>query len=373
MVRLERHTMAHSVARETVYRVIIMVTQTISLAIKAALCALLVSIGIADAQTPFYQGKKITIIQGFDPGGLGDMRTRAWSSFLPKYIPGNPTVVSEYMPGGGGRKAANHVYRSSRPDGLTIGNPGIGMVSSAVLGESGVLYDLDKFFYLGSPYSTFHAIFVSRKQAGLSSIEKLRDATGVRIGGQSVGFSVYNEARLFAYIIGLKEPKFVTGYSGPEIDQALIRGEVDARSSAADTVMQRNRDWLEKGLVDFHAILEIPKGDKHLLFSHLAELESFARSDRERKLVSLGRAFRMTGSIVLPPGTPKDRVEILQEAFRKTFKDPEFFREYKKLTGDEASPRLPENVERAIKEIPRDPEVIELFKKLASAEPLPPR
>ena len=203
------------------------------------------------AQTPFYQGKTVTIIQGRDPGGTGDMRTRALSPFLQKYIPGNPTVVSEYMPGGGGRKAANHVYRSARPDGLTIGNPGVGMVSSAVLGETGVLYDLDKFFYLGSPYSTYHPIFVSRKPAGLSSIEKLRAATGVRIGAQSVGFSVYNEARLFAYIIGLKEPKFVTGYAGPEIDQALIRGEVDARSSSADTVMQRNREWFEAGIGGF--------------------------------------------------------------------------------------------------------------------------
>ncbi len=107
------------------------------------------SIGPRDLpQTPFYQGKTITIIQGRDPGGTGDMRVRALFPLLHKYTPGNPMVVSEYMPGGGGRKAANHVYRSARPDGLTIGSPG-GMVSSAVLGESGVLYDLDKFFYLG--------------------------------------------------------------------------------------------------------------------------------------------------------------------------------------------------------------------------------
>jgi tripartite-type tricarboxylate transporter receptor subunit TctC len=326
------------------------------------------------AQTPFYQGKTITIVQGRDPGGQADMRVRAMIPSLQKYIPGNPIIVSEYIPGGGGRKAANHVYRSARPDGLIIGNPGIGMVSSAVLGETGVLYDLDKFFYLGSPDSTYHLIFVSRKEAGLSSIEKLRAATGVRIGGQSVGFTVYNEARLFAYIIGLKEPKFVTGYSGPEIDQALMRGEVDARSSDAATVKGRNRDWLDKGLVDFHAILEIPKGDKQPHFSQLPELESFARSDGERKLVILARAFRAAGGpSVLPPGTPKERVEILQEAFRKTFKDPEFFREYKKLTGDEATPVLSENHERAIREIPRDPEVIELFKKLAGGGPLPPR
>jgi tripartite-type tricarboxylate transporter receptor subunit TctC len=339
-------------------------------------CGLLIALapGIAPAQTSFFQGKTIVIIQGREPGGTGDMRVRAMTPFLQKYTPGSPNFVSEYMPGGGGRKAANHAYRTSRPDGLTIANPGVGMVSAAVLGESGVLYDLDKFFYLGSPYSSYHPIFLSRKQAGFNTVEKLRSAAGVRIGGQSVGFSTYNEGRLFAYILELKDPKFVTGYSGPEIDPALMRGEVDARATAADTVAQRNRDWLEKGLVDFHAILEIPKGDKHPHFPSVPELETFAKSDRARKVIILGRAFRVAGTpFVLPPGTPKDRVEILQEAFRKTYKDPEFLREYKKLTGDDASPFPPEAHEQAIRDIPREPEVIDIFKKLAGAGPLPPQ
>lgn len=91
-------------------------------------------------------------------------------------------------------------------------------------------------------------------------------------------------------------------------------------------------------------------------------------------MVQLQRAFRVSGTpFVLPPGTPKDRVEILQEAFRKTYRDPEFFREYKKLTADDPTPLLPENHERAIREIPRDAEAIELFKKLVGAGPLPPR
>jgi tripartite-type tricarboxylate transporter receptor subunit TctC len=330
--------------------------------------------GTLFSQADFFKGKTITIVQGRDPGGTGDMRVRAMIPLLQKYIPGNPNVVSEYMPGGGGRKAANHVYRSTRSEGLMIGNPGLGMVSAAVLGESGVLYELDKFFYLGSPYSSYHPLFLSRKQAGLSSIEKLTAASGVRVGGQSVGFSTYSEGRLFAYILGLKDPKFIAGYAGPEIDQALMRGEVDARATAADSVAQRNRDWLEGGLVDFHAILEIPKGDKHPQFKQLPELESFARSDRERKLINLARAFRVAGGpSVLPPGTPKDRVAILQEAFRKTYKDPEFLREYKKLTGDEASPLLPEDHEKTIRDIPREPEIIELYKKIVGAEPLPPR
>ena len=326
------------------------------------------------SQSPYFQGKTLTIVHGRDPGGTGDLRVRALIPLLQKYIPGNPTIINEYMPGGGSRKAANHIFRSARPDGLTIGNLSAGMVSLAVLGESGVLYDLDKFFYLGSPYSTYHSVFVTRKQAGFSSIEKLRAASGVRIGAQSVGFSTYNEARLFAFILGLKEPKFIAAYAGAEIDPALMRGEVDGRATGADTIAQRNREWLEKGLVDFHAIVETPKGDKHAQFGHLPELESFAKSDRERKLVGLQRAFRVTGSpFVLPPGTPKDRVEILQEAFRKTYRDPEFHKEYKKLTGDEATPLLPEAHEKAIREIPREPEVIDLFKKLVGADPLPPR
>ncbi|MBM2805114.1 MAG: hypothetical protein HW419_3007 [Deltaproteobacteria bacterium] len=329
---------------------------------------------LALAQTPFYQGKTITIVQGRDPGGTGDMRVRAMLPFLQKYIPGNPTIVSEFMPGGGSRKAANHVYKSARPDGLTIGNLGLGMISSAILGETGVLYDVEKFFYLGSPFSSHHAIFVTRKDAGLSSIEKLRGASGIRIGGQSVAFSTYIEGRLFAYLLGLKEPRFVTGYGGAELDPALIRGEIDARATSADTVVRRNPEWLEKQMVDFHAMIEVPKGEKHSHFAQVPELESFARSEKERKLMVLQRAFRVAGQpFVLPPGTPKDRLEILEEAFRKTYKDPEFHKEYKKFTADDPTPLLPDAHGKTIREIPRDPEVSELFKKLMGAEPLPSR
>ena len=148
---------------------------------------LLVSLGLVPSygfsQAAFFQGKTITVIQGRDPGGTGDLRVKALFPFLQKYIPGNPTIVSEYMPGGGSRKAANHVYRTARPDGLTIGNFSSAVVSLAVLGESGVLYDIDKFFYLGSPYSTYHAVFITRKQLGLNSIEKLQAASWTKNRG----------------------------------------------------------------------------------------------------------------------------------------------------------------------------------------------
>lgn len=338
-----------------------------------ATCVALAS--TADAQAPFYQGKTVTLIQGRDPGGTGDLRTRSLAPFLQKYLPGNPTVVMEYMPGAGGRKAANHLFRVAKNDGLIIGNPSVGMVSSAILGESGVQYDIDKFSYLGSPYSTYHAVFLTRKEAGLNTIAKLQAANGVRVGAQSVGFVTYNEGRLFAYILGLKEPRFVAAFGGAELDPALFRGEVDARATGTDSIIQQNSDWLGKNSpVDFHAFVEVPKGDKNPHFPNLPELDSFTKSDLDRKVIQLSRSFRIAGTpFVLPPGSPKDKVEMMQAAFRKTFQDPEWLKEYKKLTGDDASPLMPENHEKAIRAIPRDKEVIEIFKQLVGAGPLPKR
>lgn len=326
------------------------------------------------SQANFYQGKTITVINATEAGGTGDLMARAALPFLKKYIPGEPTIVVEYMPGGGGIRGVNYLYKSVRPDGLTIGNVGGGLVSNAVLGNPGVLYDIDRLIYLGSPHSTYHWVFMSRREAGLDSMEKLRNASGVRVGAQSVGHAVYITGRLFSYLFGLKEPRFVVGFSGPEIDLALLRGEIDARINNADTLVKRNPEWLEKRLVDIHAIMEVPKGDKHPRFAYLPEIESFAKSEKERKVLAMLRAFRAVGSpYILPPGTPKERVEILQQALVKTFKDPEFHKEYKRLIGDDPTPLMREQIEQAIRELPRDVEIVDLFKKISGPEPLPPR
>jgi tripartite-type tricarboxylate transporter receptor subunit TctC len=335
---------------------------------------ILSSVSFALAQSPFYEGKTITIVQGREPGDAGDMRVKATLPFIQKYIPGNPMIVSEYMSGGGGRKAANHIYRSVKPDGLTLGNLGAGFISSAIMGETGVQYDIDRFVYLGTPYSAAHYLFITNRERQLSNLEKLRAAPGIRIGAQAVGHTIYITGRLFAWLLDLKEPKFITAYAGNEIDVALMRGELDARSQAADWMLHRNRDWIDKRLIDVHSVFETPKGDKHPHFASVPELETFARTDKERKVLAMQRGFRVAGSpFILPPGVPKERSETLQVAMRKALSDPGFTREFKKLTGDEPTPLTPEANEKAVRDIPREPEVIELFKKIIGAAPLPAR
>jgi tripartite-type tricarboxylate transporter receptor subunit TctC len=340
--------------------------------IGALFCLWNVSNGFC--QTPFYQGKTITVVQIVAAGGTGDMRRRALFPFLQKYIPGNPTIVSDYMPGGGGRKAANHIYRVAKPDGLTIGGMSASLVTNAILDTGGVQYDLDKFIYLGSPVSIFHYVFLTWKEAGLTNLDKLRAAPGVRIGAQEVGHDVYISARLFAYLMALKDPKFVTGYGGPEMDVALARGEIDARAASSETLTTRNAEWIEKKLVDLHAIVEVPKGNKPTGLARLPEMDDFTASDKERKLVTMYRTFRLVGTpYVFPPGTPKAQVQIIRDAMRKAYQDPEFHKEFKKLSGFEASPIMPEEMEKAIRDLPRDRETVELFKKLAGGDPLPSR
>src|SRR5262249_20188463 len=129
-------------------------------------------------QSPYYQGKTITFVQGRDPGGVGDLRNKVMFQFMQKYIPGHPTIISEYMPGGGKRKAANHLYHSVKSDGLTIGASSPGILVSAVLGMTGVNFDPAKFIYLGSPFSENNNIFVTRKALGINSLKSCASAPG---------------------------------------------------------------------------------------------------------------------------------------------------------------------------------------------------
>ncbi len=226
------------------------------------------------AQSDFYRGKTIVLVHGRSSGGSGDFRARSVAPFLQKYIPGNPTIVQEYMDGAGGRKAANYIYNSARPDGLTIGSVGGGVVVSAVLGETGVQYDLDKLHFVGTPYSASHYILITRREAGLSTLDKLRQATAIRMGSQAVGHTNYTVGRIMAWLLGLKDIKEVIGFTNPERRAALIRGEIDGYAVSDSGVLP---EWLEKSLVDLHVIFAVPRENKHPQFHSCPKLTASLR------------------------------------------------------------------------------------------------
>jgi len=330
--------------------------------------------GPAFSQADFYKGKTIKIVRGGGPGGSGEFQTRALVKFLEKYIPGKPHIIVEFIEGAAGRKAANVIYSTTKPDGLTIGSIGAGLVVGPLLGLPGSNYDLDKFIYLGSTDGGDPYVFYTKGDVGLDNLAKLRAASGVRFGAHSVGHPVYVTGRMVAYLLNLKEPKFVTGFTGPEIYIAIERGELDAHATGAARFVIEKPEWIEKKQIHLHATLTVPKGRYHPAFAHLPELGTFAKTDTERKLLDMFRAFQYPRwPYIFPPGTPKERVQIIRDAMSKSFADPEFPIEYKKLMGDGPAPLSGEELERAIKELPRDKEVVQLYQKLAGADPLPGR
>jgi hypothetical protein len=153
-----------------------------------------------------------------------------------------------------------------------------------------------------------------------------------------------------------------------------MRGELDAHATGAARFVIEQPEWIEKKLVHFHTTLTVPKGRYHPAFAHVPELGSFAKSETERKLLDMFRAFQYPRwPYIFPPGTPKERVQIIREAMRKAFADPQFPAEYRKLMGDDPAPLGGEELERVIKELPRDKEVVQLYQKLAGPDPFPAR
>jgi tripartite-type tricarboxylate transporter receptor subunit TctC len=337
-----------------------------------AITALLPSTG--DAGANFYAGKTVTLIATTAPGGTGDLRIRGMAPFFEKHLPGKPTVVIEYISGGGGRKGANHLYNNIKPDGLTIGAMSGGVVGLALMEEMGVQYDPTKFIYLGTPHHINHAVIYTRADLGLDTLEKLRAASGLRIGGQQIGHVSYTAGRLLAYFLDMNDPKFIVGYSSREVDVALMRGELDGRANSPTSALRRNPEWLENGIMNWHAILEAPKGAKFPRLEHLPEVETFAKTAGEKRLLRLWRSMRGVGSpYVLPPGTPPDIVETVETTVEKIFADPEFPPYYEKLTTEEVSPLNADELTKLVLEMPRDRETLSLLKKFAGAGPLPKR
>jgi hypothetical protein len=128
--------------------------------------------------------------------------------------------------------------------------------------------------------------------------------------------------------------------------------------------------------MNFHGVAEIPHGFRydHPAFRELPALHTFGRTEKEKRVLAMFTAFgRFSQAFVLPPGTPEERVTILKDAFRKSWKDPEFHENWKKMTRADASPLMPEELEKLVRAIPRDPEDIKLYNMIAGSESLPKR
>jgi len=189
--------------------------------------------GFAYSQDNFYAGKTVTLIATTAPGGTGDLRVRAMAPFFKKHLQGNPTVVVEYISGGGGRKGANHLYNKVRPDGLTIGSNIGGLFLQQIFGAKGIEFDGRKFEYLGGP-AIDNPVCALTKASGITSIEKWFAAKEpVKLGGVGPGGTASDVARIVQAALNLPI-KVVEPYKGTaDIKLASEGGELAGGTGGA--------------------------------------------------------------------------------------------------------------------------------------------
>src|SRR6195256_6620985 len=106
----------------------------------------------AYAQTveQFYRGKTVTVLVGTSPGGINDITARFAAKHFGRFIPGNPAILVQNTPGGGGLVTANRIYQATERDGTVLAKLERATPQLAVQGNPQVQFDPLKLTWLGS-------------------------------------------------------------------------------------------------------------------------------------------------------------------------------------------------------------------------------
>jgi len=310
------------------------------LAVLSALVALGGENRLAAAQS-FYEGKTVRIIVGLAPGGGFDTYARVIARHIGRHVPGNPTFVVENMTGAGSLIAANHVFKVAKPDGLTVGKFNGALMLGQVLGQPGIEFDARKFEFIGAAVKEDVACAMT-KASGITSLEKwAASPVPVKLGGTAPGASPDNTARILKAALGLPI-QLVAGYKGTaEIRLAADGGEVAGGCWSWESMRATWRSGLDAGEVV--PVLQAT-GRPFPDLPNVPLAINLAKSDDARRLIQIGiqNSGAFARPFLLPPGTPKERVQILRKGFQDALKDPAFLAEAQKakltldpLTGDE--------------------------------------
>src|ERR687892_252692 len=293
---------------------------------------------IMAAQEPYYDGKTIKIVVGFTSGGFYDRWSRLLARYVPKYLPGNPEMIVQNMPGAGGLIAANHVYTVAKSDGLTIGMTSYGMYLDQMVGRPEVQYDVRKFHWIGSPEKS-EVLLYMRSDAPYKSIEDIRKAeTPPKCGSTGTAGTDYILARMLEDTLGLKITT-VLGYpGGSEIDLAVEKGEVQCRGMTAAPFFGREPfiTWRKNNFVRVllfggrkrdEPIPEVPT-----IYEIFDKEKTPEESRRVADVILRGGDFGRPW--VMPPGTPAERVKETRDAYAKAMSDTALLDEAKKNKMD---------------------------------------
>ena len=323
-----------------------MLRKIIGISSAASLSVFLFVSAGAPAEAPYYEGKTLKILVSSGTGGGTDTAARLVSRFIGKYLPGNPRVLVQNMPGGGGTIANNYFFSEVKPDGLTIMQDSSSGVGNFVRGGSTIKYDPRKNRMIGG-VARSGTLLMIRNDAR----ERLtnRSAKPVVVG-DSDGIRSWVAMTVWAAEYLGWNLRWIYGYPGSrELQLAIRQGEIDVWGTANVKLV---KDLQREGLV------QILFAEDERRREDFPGVPSFIETLGAKKPTGLAwQAFvgwagspELDKFLVAPAATPEHLVKSLREAFAKVMKDPEVDKEGDKFFGDGWKPIAPERVEDLIRE-----------------------
>jgi tripartite-type tricarboxylate transporter receptor subunit TctC len=293
-----------------------------------AIMAGLIPAGGARAQTAeeFFKGKTLRFTVVYEPGGTYDLYSRLVIMHLGRHIPGNPSIVVQYMPGAGGMVGTVNLYEKAPRDGTQLGMLPRDIAINQMLHPQAARYDAKRFSWIGR-VASYTGVMLVMSRTGVKTAGDLRNGQVVAGSWGNTTDSFVTPTLLNA-LAGTRF-KIVTGYRGAaDVDLAIERGEADARVASWTALKSTRAEWLKDGriVVPFQTGLK-----RHADLPDLPLISDLATSDDGRRILQFMNSDASVGwNVIAPPEVPADRVAALRAAFDATVRDADFLAEAQK-------------------------------------------
>jgi tripartite-type tricarboxylate transporter receptor subunit TctC len=294
----------------------------------AAACAGGLSAAYADPVADFYKGQEITILIGHPPGGSYDLYAQLAAAHIGKYIPGNPTVIVQSMPGGGGSKATAYFYNKAPHDGSMIALFPETIAYVQLMDPVQGKWDVTKMNYVGS-FAPVNTAFMVRK--GAPTKDPMQFSTvKMNVGCSGRTSQSFQYPAVLKGIAGMKF-NIICGYDGSSAyTLALLRGEVDMVSKAWNAWRAEDKDSIDNGT--FTPILQggLKRSPELPNVPLMQDITNNPMAKKALEFISAGASIGR--ALIAPPGIPPDRLAALRAAFDKAVADPDLIADAKRHT-----------------------------------------
>ena len=312
----------------------------------------------------FYRGKNVNLIVGMPVGGGTDNYARLVAKYISRYIPGNPSIVVQNMPGATSGRLADYLTKQANKDGSVIATVDSSLIVAPLLTSRALSYDPSRFEYLGSANSDNYMCIVRGDAPVKSFHDALSQTVIMGAGAPGSSSKSYNFPVFLKNVIGAKF-QIVGGYPGsPGISLAIETGEVQGMCGLSwSTLAAQHPTWLERGTVRV-LVQEGLEGHPDLNKKGIPLTVDFARTEEQRRVMELFYSQNVFGRPFLAPeGTPSDRLEALRVAFLSALRDQQLLEDAARarmdvsaISGGELQPLIAKvyALPQAIRELARE-------------------